>query len=102
MGNVRRDQRVFWRLIAEGVPTDDSARRVGVSDTTGRRWFREGGGMAPLSLVEPVHSRTLTIVEREQILAGISANKSIRAIAAGLGRSPSTVSRELDRNLRYL
>jgi len=103
MGHVRRDQlRLFWQLIAEGASTDEAARRVGVSDTTGLRWFHKGGGMAPLSLVEPVRSRTLTITEREQILAGISANKSIQAIAAELGRAPSTISRELDRNLRRL
>jgi IS30 family transposase len=73
-----------------------------VNDTTGLRWFHKGGGMAPLSLAEPARSRTLTIIEREQILVGISANKSIRAIAGELGRSPSTISRELDRNLRRL
>jgi len=51
-------------------------------------------------LVEPVKSRTLNIAEREKILAGINQGLSIRAIAAGLGRAPSTVSRELARNLR--
>jgi len=51
-------------------------------------------------LVEPVKSRTLNIAEREKILAGINQGLSIRAIAASLGRAPSTVSRELARNLR--
>jgi IS30 family transposase len=103
MGNVRRDQlRAFWRLIAQGVSTEESARRVGVNETTGLRWFHKSGGMSPLSLVEPVRGRTLNIVEREQILAGIHAGKSMRAIAGELGRSPGTISRELDRNLRRL
>ena len=55
--------------------------------------------MPPLSLVEPVPTRSLNIAEREQILAGITADHTIRAIAAGLHREPSTVSRELAANM---
>ncbi len=40
----------------------------------------------------------LSITEREQIQAGLWEKKSIRSIAAGLGRSPSSISRELTRN----
>jgi IS30 family transposase len=40
----------------------------------------------------------LTLSEREEISLGIVAGSSIRAIAAALGRAPSTVSRELRRN----
>jgi IS30 family transposase len=40
----------------------------------------------------------LTISEREEISRGIVAERSIRSIAAELGRAPSTVSRELRRN----
>ena len=40
----------------------------------------------------------LSITEREQIQAGLWEKKSIRSIAAGLGRSPSSISRELRRN----
>lgn len=36
--------------------------------------------------------------EREEISRGIAAGRSIRRIARGLGRSPSTVSREVSRN----
>jgi transposase, IS30 family len=56
--------------------------------------------MPPNLLVEPVKSRTLNIVEREKILSGINQSLSIRAIAASIGRAPSTVSRELARNLQ--
>jgi IS30 family transposase len=56
--------------------------------------------MPPLSLVEPVQSRTLTIAEREKILAGMHQGLSIRAIARSIDRAPSTVSRELGSNLR--
>jgi IS30 family transposase len=38
------------------------------------------------------------MAERENISRGLSAGASLRAIAAKLGRSPSTISRELRRN----
>jgi len=40
----------------------------------------------------------LTLSKREQISRGVVAGQSIRSIAALLGRSPSTVSREVNRN----
>jgi len=40
----------------------------------------------------------LTIKEREEIGAGLSAKMSIRTIALQINRSPSTISRELNRN----
>lgn len=42
--------------------------------------------------------RALSLSEREEISRGIAAGQSMRAIAASLRRSPSTVSRELQRN----
>jgi IS30 family transposase len=40
----------------------------------------------------------LVLDEREEISRGIAAGRSIRRIAASLGRSPSTVSREVARH----
>lgn len=42
--------------------------------------------------------RALHLAEREEISRGIATGQSIRSIATLLGRSPSTVSRELHRN----
>jgi len=42
--------------------------------------------------------RSLTLSEREEISRGMAAGDSLRSIAALLGRSPSTVSREIERN----
>jgi IS30 family transposase len=42
--------------------------------------------------------RALTIAEREEISRGIATGRSVRRIAAAIGRSPSTVSREIVRN----
>ena len=41
---------------------------------------------------------TLTLSEREEISRGIVCDLSVRAIATHLGRSPSTISREINRN----
>lgn len=43
-------------------------------------------------------SRALTLVEREEISRSVAAGKSLRSIATLLGRAPSTVSREINRN----
>ena len=40
----------------------------------------------------------LRLIEREEISRGLVAGRSLRAIAAQLGRAPSTISREVDRN----
>ncbi len=44
---------------------------------------------------------SLTLSEREEISRGIVAARSIRSIASILGRAPSTVSREINRNGGY-
>ncbi len=43
----------------------------------------------------------LTLSERETISRGIAAQQSTRSMARHLGRSPSTVSREISRNSGY-
>ena len=40
----------------------------------------------------------LSLIEREEISRGLVAGRSLRAIATQLGRAPSTISREVDRN----
>ena len=57
------------------------------------------GGIRPAKRVRP--SLALTLCERESISRGIATNLSIRAISAQLKRSPSTVSREINRNGGY-
>jgi len=40
----------------------------------------------------------LTLAEREEITRGLATQTSVRAIARALGRAPSTISREIQRN----
>jgi transposase, IS30 family len=89
-------RRRFWRLIAAGVSTEAAAEAVGVTRETGSRWFIEAGGMPPMSLAEP-RGRYLSFAEREEIALDRAAGLGVRAIARRLGRSPSTISREIAR-----
>ena len=63
------------------------------------------GQLAPYGGIRPALRRrsrlALTVTEREEISRGIAAYQSIRLIASLLGRSPSTVSREIGRNGGY-
>ena len=97
----RELQRRFWFKMRTGVVLDDAAAAVGVSKAVAWRWFREAGGVLPaqaLSHHEPV-TRTfrLSFSEREEISVLLAAGENVRAIARRLGRSPSTISRELAR-----
>jgi transposase, IS30 family len=90
-------ERGFWRLIAEGLPTEQAALEVGVAVNTGRRWFNDGGGMAPMALAEP-RGRFLSLAERETIDLCWAEGWSQAEIARHLGRHPTTIGRELRRN----
>jgi transposase len=95
---ARREDRVgFWQSIAAGVSSTDAAAVVGVSPAVGSRWFRDGGGMPPMSLV-PLSGRYLSFAEREEIAILHAQRVGVREIARRLSRSASTVSRELRRN----
>jgi IS30 family transposase len=95
--NRRETQQRFWRKIAEGLSSEDAAVACGVSTPVGSRWFREAGGMPPISLAQP-SGRYLSFAEREEIALLRVQRCGVRAIARRLGRSPSTISRELRRN----
>ena len=69
----------------------------GVAPPGGGCWFREGGGMPPISLA-PRLARSLSLVEREEIAILRAQGAGVRDIARRLRRAPSTVSRELRRN----
>jgi IS30 family transposase len=72
----------------------------------GRRFNRESSSVfsviSPTGGIRPADrkrsSQVLSLVEREEISRGLSIKQSLRAIARQLGRSPSTISREVRRN----
>ena len=87
----------YWELIASGVGTVEACRRVGVTRKTGYRWRSEMGGV--IAKKPAVSSgRYLSLFERQRIASWHDRGASVRDIARRIGRSPSTVSRELRRN----
>jgi len=91
----RREHRQrFWVAVARGVSSEDAAVEAGVSPVVGVRWFREGGGMPSVTLA-PLSGRYLSFAEREEIALLRAQGEGVREIARRLGRSPSTISREL-------
>ena len=94
----RREHRQgFWDAIAAGVGSEDAAVAVGLSAAVGSRWFREAGGMRTVSC-NPLSGRYLSFAEREEISILSAQGEGVREIARRLGRSASTISRELRRN----
>ena len=64
---------------------------------SGRGWFRDAGGMPPISLAG-CSGRYLSFAEREEIALLRAQRFGVCEIARRLGRSASTISRELRRN----
>ena len=95
---ARREHRQrFWAAIGQGRSSEDAAGAAGVSPAVGTRWFRDSGGMPPISLA-PSSGRYLSFTEREEIALLKAQQLGVREIANRLRRDPSTVSRELRRN----
>jgi transposase, IS30 family len=91
----------YWQLIMDGIGTVEACRRVGITRKTGYRWRAERGGLPPLRVAEGERGqRYLSLSERQRMAALRRCGLGVRAIARELGRSPSTVSRELRRNRR--
>jgi IS30 family transposase len=62
-------------------------------------WFRQAGGVKGNG-PRAAGGRYLSVAEREEIAVGLAAGDSQAVIGERLGRSPSTISREVRRNSR--
>jgi transposase-like protein len=93
----REDRQRFWAAIATGMSSEQAGVAAGVSPAVGVRWFREGGGMPSVSRL-PLSGRYLSFAEREEIAILKARGCGVCEIARRVGRSPSTISRELRRN----
>ncbi len=87
----------FWGALERGETVTDAAKEVGTYREKGRRWIAATGGIRPRR-GRNLKDRCLTFGEREEIAHGSASGESRRSIARRLGRSPSTISRELRRN----
>ena len=87
----------LWERWRAGQCVADIARALERRNKSGvYRVLALNGGIAPAPRRRA--ALRLGFEEREEISRGIAAGRSIRAIAARLGRAPSTVSREVGRN----
>lgn len=85
-----------WSRWRRGESISDIGRALDRAPGTIHYTIRQRGGIAP---PDRCRSRlVLTLSERQEISRGVAAGHSARRIAAGLGRSPSTITRELDRH----
>ena len=88
---ARREERQrFWAAIRRGLSSEDAAVETGVSPAVGTRWFRDSGGMRPITQA-PVSGRYLSFAEREEIAILRARGCGVREIARRAGRSASTI-----------
>ena len=87
----------FWEGIRSGLSVAEATLAAGAGQQMAQRWFRQAGGVKANG-PRPAAGRYLSVAEREEIAVGLAAGEPLRRIAARLGRSPSTVSREVRRN----
>ena len=98
---ARSERQLFWTLISTGLSSAAAAIKAGVSQPVGTRWFREAGGMLPATFgpaAKPLSGRYLSMAEREEIALLLFQDHSLQEIGRRLGRSASTISREVRRN----
>jgi len=90
------DKALMWDRWQKGESLQAIAQLFDRNHSSVQGILSRTGGIRP-----PKRARSrlaLTLAEREEISRGLVAGHSIRMIAASLGRSSSTVSREIRRN----
>ena len=90
------DKSLMWDRWQRGESLHSIARHFGRSHSSIQGILSRSGGIRPP--VRRRSSRSLTLSEREEISRSLAAGRSLRSIALRLGRAPSTISRELNRN----
>jgi len=83
-----------WRRWRSGQAVKVLSRQMRRNPSTVRDLLKRCGGIRP----DPRRrcQLRLSLAEREEISRGLAAGLSLRVIAGGLGRAPSTVSREVE------
>jgi len=90
------DRKTIWDMREAGVPVKRIARHLGRQNSSLRRFIADHGGERPKERRRS--ELRLSLEQREEISRGLAAGLSLRQIAAGLGRAPSTVCREVNAN----
>ena len=85
----------IWELRAEGLSDREIGRRLGLARGSVSNHLARTGGIRPRARRRP--ERCLSLNEREEISRAIARGHSARAIARALGRSHTTIAREINR-----
>ena len=93
---TEKDKTLMWDRWQKGESLHAIARLFGRSHSSIQGVLARTGGIRPPRRHRS--RRALTLSEREEISRGVVAAQSLRSIATSLGRAPSTVSREINRN----
>ncbi len=99
VGFTAAQSAALWDNWQKGVGLKSIGRLLGKPSSCIFSHLRPTGGIRPS--VRRRSRLALTLAEREEISRGLVAERSIRSIASSLGRDPSTVSREINRNGGY-
>jgi IS30 family transposase len=87
---------VMWERWKKAESLQQIAQLFDRNHSSVQRILAESGGIKPPHRTRSI--RSLTLAEREEISRSIVAGHSMHTIARSIGRSPSTISRELNRN----
>ena len=93
---ARRFEDAFWAEYRVDGDLLRAAAVAGVGSNVAARWVRESGGMIRMRVADSGHR--LSLEEREEIEEMLARGDTQADIARALGRSPSTISREVARN----
>lgn len=95
-GLTATQKRELWDRWKLGESLSDIGRALGRHAGSIHGVIAAGGGITPIPRTRAGNG--LTLMEREEISRGLALRCSFRQIAAKLGRAPSTISREVNRN----
>lgn len=90
---------LIWERYQQGDSLHDIAKIFDRFHSSVQRIVAASGGIRPSEKTR--RSGSLKIEEREEVSRGLASQLSIREISRNLSRSPSTISREINRNGGY-
>lgn len=93
LSEVTKD--AIWKLRAQGLSDREIGRRLGLPRGSVSNHLARTGGIRPRARRRP--ERCLSFEEREEVSRAIAGGQSARAIARALGRSHTTIAREINR-----
>lgn len=93
---TEKQKTLMWDRWQQGESLHQIAQSFDRGHSSIQRILAETGGIRPRP--QRRSPRALSLAEREEISRGLAKGQSMRQMAEALGRAPSTISREIERN----